>query len=401
MKDQLAGAYVHRTIEVEIAITLYRTLLGREPENVEVLEKLVDAGGIENMVAAVAGSEEHARRIIFDQHGYKYAKKASFVSNSIDEQLNFWKHRDFDRAAARRAINDLDTSNDKLVIEIDGSHVKLDDEGLSDGARARAHGMTKIIQDSLLSGNSSIRTKLVIFIEDEAEEILDFPAFSFQKVAGTANILLPDFEFAATDYMSNAYRDTKIYDQKRTHAVFAGATTGGGVNLSLESVICAENFPRLRAARFFKNSEDVTFLLPSIVQCLPDAEAYLRREGFGTGHMSWKELFDSKFVISMDGNGATCSRQAIALSGNSVFLKYASKYVLFWSNRLRPWVDFIPISTDKSIVEVVERERNNLGIFEHISNSGRQFANDYLDKQTISRYTYDLLKSYGEIIAFD
>ena len=79
--------------------------------------------------------------------------------------------------------------------------------------------------------------------------------------------------------------------------------------------------PRMRAVKYFRGRSDVDFRLPAIVQCTPEAEQALIQDGFGHGVMGWDEAYTSKFIISMDGNGATCSRPAIIMRSRSVIFK--------------------------------------------------------------------------------
>jgi hypothetical protein len=57
------------------------------------------------------------------------------------------------------------------------------------------------------------------------------------------------------------------------------------------------------------------------------------------------------------------------LKSNSVILKYDSPHDLYYSPILRQWVHYIPIENDKDILNIIELEKDNPGVFEYISDN--------------------------------
>ena len=115
----------------------------------------------------------------------------------------------------------------------------------------------------------------------------------------------------------------------------------------------------------FKDSDLVEFRLPRLVHCADAAAAALMVEmGLGTGEQPWRYQFRRKFIISMDGNGATCSRVAIALRSRSVLVKYGSPYELYYSGGLAPWLHYIPVERDAEVADLVRMERESPGRFQ-------------------------------------
>jgi tetratricopeptide (TPR) repeat protein len=240
-----------------------------------------------------------------------------------------------------------------------------------------------------------LTTQLVIDTTDARRRNDDVPVFVFQKPFGCTEIVLPDVDFFHHDFYdgNQIYEDTMPYGEKDCRAIFVGSTTGGIISIEAAKSL---SYPRLRSAVHFRNDPDVTFLLPNIVQCdSVEASRILREYGIGAGErISWNQQFRYKFIISMDGNGATCSRVVVALKSNSVLLKYDSPHSLYYFPGLCPWVHYIPISDDEDVRRIIEAERRRPGLFAHIAAAGKAFADAYVARQSTMQYTAWLLQLY-------
>lgn len=227
----------------------------------------------------------------------------------------------------------------------------------------------------------------------------EFPVFCFQKDPQEHGILIPDIDFLLPHYRfytTQEVNDSIPYNEKLNKAVFVGSTTG--CTHKRESVKTLNN-PRLNAGVYFRDNPEVDFYLPNIVQCdTPETEAAIRALGLGNGKfMDWHEQFKYRFLISMDGNGATCSRVAIALKSNSVLLKYHSPKQLFYFSSLIPWLHYIPIKNHSEVAQVIAMERAVPGYFRYIANAGAGFSSNFLCIDSIFTYTANLLKSYFDL----
>jgi hypothetical protein len=230
---------------------------------------------------------------------------------------------------------------------------------------------------------------------DKVTERVDVPVFAFQKRRGEASILLPDIDFLNHGfYAAPRYQDTRDYRSKRQSAIFVGSTSGGRVTPD-----AARNctLPRLRAAHFFEANPRVEFLLPQIVQTTAEeaAEILRQRTFCQAGYMPFPEQLRHRFVISMDGNGATCSRVAITLKSNSVLLKYDSDDLLYYFRHMQPWLHFVPVHKDADIDAILDMEREQPAQFEDIAAAGRQFAETYLSRPAVHAYTAALFEIYA------
>ena len=238
-------------------------------------------------------------------------------------------------------------------------------------------------------------TMLAIGVADKVGFIPDVPVFCFQKSNEENTILLPDIEFLLTSfYEKPAFEDTIAYADKVHGAVFVGGTSGGMITPEI-----ARNFglPRLRAAQFFQDHPKIEFILPRIVQCVSDeAREILEKMPFCQHDTKrWKDQLTRRFIISMDGNGAACSRVAVALKSNSVLLKYSSSDILYYFHGLSPWLHYIPIEKDEDVDSVINEDFWPPNALEKVAEASQKFAEMYLTKKAIFAYTAELLILYN------
>ncbi len=238
------------------------------------------------------------------------------------------------------------------------------------------------------------RFTLGMTMEDYLHRRFDVPVFGFQKRAGSNQILVPDIDAVRSGFYADVPDDPVAYADKRIMAVFVGSTTGE--YHSVESV-AARTCQRLRAGLFFRDVDEVEFRLPQIAQCLSaEAEQAIRALGFGEGRMEWREHLDYRFLLSMDGNGATCSRVAMALKSNSVLVKYESPFSLYYFPGLIAGRHFLSVGADQEVVDLVRREQDSPGLFHPVAREGRAFFDAFLTLQPSIAYTAQILSGYSD-----
>ena len=243
---------------------------------------------------------------------------------------------------------------------------------------------------------ASFEATVCVCVADFPLRVAEAPIFAFQKTIGMETILIPDIDFLINNFfISPDFRDDRSYFEKKTRAVFAGSTTGGDITIDVAK---HAGIPRLRSAEYFTRSSLVDFMLPSVVQYTSfEAEEVLRAKSFCRRHrLTWQEQCEYRFQISMDGNGAACSRMALCLSSNSVLLKYKSFESLFYFYGLTPWVQYIPIADDRGVEKVVEEELAAPGRFKQVAAEGKSFATRFLSKSAIETYMATILVFYAD-----
>jgi hypothetical protein len=240
---------------------------------------------------------------------------------------------------------------------------------------------------------------LLINVNDGNINREPIPIFSFQKPAGSNSILLPDVDFIEHGfyYPNPGFADPNRYDEKTCSAVFVGSTTGGIVT---NEAMVNRTHPRIRSAIFFKDNPTVDFRLPVLTPMAEDVKRKLLEAGFGKGDkLSFQQQFKHKFVISMDGWGATCSRLPVTLRSNSVLLKYTSPHQLYYFSGMIPWFHFIPIAADEEVNDVIRIEQQEPGSFAMIAQNGKDFADNYLTRMQCMKYTAWLIRAYADSFA--
>lgn len=317
-----------------------------------------------------------------------------------------WRARRPDLAASLEQFREWNgKSASRFLFEIADRKVSLvpktvapADARLAHDLRSRAERYRQFLAAVLDAHALPVSATLVVDVGDAVRPSGTAPIFTFQKVAGDRTILLPDIDSLAYDFYGAAdLSDPIAYGDKSTSAVFTGSTTGARITME---TVRSLSLPRLRAARHFSGSPDVAFDLPNVVQCdSPETAAALKALGLPSRRRSWAEQFRHKFLISMDGNGATCSRVAIALKSNGVLLKYDSPHVLHYFSELIPWRHYIPIAGDAEVEEIVAAERRSPGLFRAVAEEGRAFYERHMRRESAFAYTAALLSVYADMFA--
>lgn len=236
--------------------------------------------------------------------------------------------------------------------------------------------------------------RFCIEFEDMASDTIDAPVLCYHKKQGQNIILIPDFEiYEHNYYCREIYSDNLCFEGKHDKAVFIGSTTGTNQQEDRGCCNTVENIDhdpcvRVGAAKYFDGDESVIFKLPSIVQCdSVETEGYLKSFAFTQcSRMDWNEQFKYKFIISVDGNGPTCTRVAVALLSNSVLLKYDSRWITYYHRALRPYYNYVPIAWHDDIHDVLKQINNNYAYYAAISRRASEDFSLILKKSNVDRY---------------
>lgn len=287
-----------------------------------------------------------------------------------------------------------------FIFDIKGGEVFVSSDlnGRATGAdpAARPVNYQQFLQAVVKNYCPDLETRIAIFLADRGVPDADVPIFSFQKPYDSRAVLMPDIDLLVGGFDTIAgFRDPFTYMDKSCTATFAGSTTGAMIN---EQTAHEMSLPRLRSAMFFRDHPAVDFRLPAIVQANAAATAILRGKGIGDGvTVPWKEQCRHRFLISMDGNGAACSRVLLCLLSNSVLLKYHSPHELHYFDGMRPWRHYLPVQRDEDVLSFIEMERRQPGMFAEIARAGHNFALTFLARDPAMRYTAELLQQYARI----
>jgi hypothetical protein len=265
-------------------------------------------------------------------------------------------------------------------------------------AAARAVIYRRFFEDVTRLLPADFSASVIVCLADRLETDFGVPVFAFQRHVTQRAPLLPDIDLLNDNFLADgAFDDPYGFLEKENRAVFAGATTGGRIS---EEVARSCGLPRLRAARFFLGSAKVDFRLPRVVQTdsgaaydLVAAQPFCRQSP-----LTWEEQFRFRFLISMDGNGATCQRVAVALRSNSVLLKYRSEQILYYFPALAAGRHFIDISRDEDVAPVIDAAAADPVPFAAVAAAGREFSETFLTRAGALAYTARLLLGYRDLL---
>jgi hypothetical protein len=324
-----------------------------------------------------------------------------------ERELAHWRAHPPERPQLERTLRDLSNQRHTLyMFQFNDGDVRLVAKDPSrpetDAEHDRALHYLRFFRRVLPSLPAEYSATICACMADWAHwpiHLHQHPIFCFQRTTEQHYPMLPDIDLLCTDFISDpSYRDTVEYRDKINRAVFAGSTTGGKIT---EEVARALSLPRLRAAAFFQGNPKVDFRLPGIVQTAStEAADILAQQPFCQApRLDWREQFWSKFLLSMDGNGATCSRVAVALRSNSVLMKYASDHLLYYFPALQPWKHYLPIEQDADVERLIDAEAADPGHFEPVTQAARAFAASYINAGSAIEYTASLLRGYAKILA--
>jgi hypothetical protein len=293
-----------------------------------------------------------------------------------------------------------------LLYRIDGGSVDFA-EGIRDTHphcldRTNAMGIRAIAYRNLLQAAvdyfslRDISILVGVHVNDLYIAGCDAPIFFFQKPRGTRGILVPDIDVILFNYfldVNGEFADDTPFIDKIPKAIFAGSTTGDLV-LTADHVVHNRN-ARIRAARFYLAQDDIIFELPNIVQCdTPETVDLIRSYGIEGRSRSWLEQLGYRYLISLDGNGATCSRVALALLSRSVLLKFNSDNLLYYFHGMQPWQHYIPVGQEQDIVQLLAERNDFMGSHARIAEQSRAFAEQFLSRASVLRYVASLLVKY-------
>jgi hypothetical protein len=319
---------------------------------------------------------------------------SSWLGRSLNRQKTRTELYQFNRDSTVGYVFDISEGQVRLLAKPDElDHIERNASG---GLRSEFY--RKFLQDVVDAWLPQLNTTLCISMCDGGAFHPHLPTFCFQKLAGHSQILLPDFDFLWKDfYEGQEFEDSSRFEDKRDSAVFVGATTGVTIT---QEVARALSSPRLDAARFFHLDPDVHFKLPVVVQCESDAvHEMISNHPFCVGDpVPWQDQLQYKYLISMDGNGATCSRVALSLKSNSALLKYQSPWHLYYFDFMTKNVHYIDIKQHQDVQDVISTARRWPGIFAPAARAGREFAERFLDRISVQFYMAALLALYDNSI---
>lgn len=329
------------------------------------------------------------------------------ISGLVEKQIAHWFETGLDQTAMLKRCHELNnTSISVFVFEIAAGEITVWNKpeiafipGLERVQwaqawlfRGRSYLYRVFLEAAMAHLEINGKFTFALDVNDIGIEGENFPLFTFQKHFASRNVLLPDVDFFNWNWYVNS-KDHRRYEDKKIAACFAGSSSGGWIS---EQTILDLALPRLRTAAYFVGSPDVTFRIASAVQCQTrHAKALLRRQPYFGSRISWPEQLTYRFLLSMDGNGAACSRLAIALKSNSAAVKFDSPFVLYYFSAMVAGRDYIAVSAEREVEELLDLEKRAPGRFKPVASAGTNFFRRFLNMDSVLDYAGALMARYA------
>ena len=324
--------------------------------------------------------------------------RASVLETWANAQVGPWRDRDI----GRERLGDLENAHGGLYrLSFSGEGVSYREKpgatALQKEFASRARQYADMLGEVYAIHGRGLRYDLMLGVADMPAGELGVPVFAFQKPDGSDAILLPDINFLGSRYyQAPKWKDDIPFFDKTDTAVFVGSTTGGGQ--ITEAKLRANQVPRINAAIYFRNNPRVTFKLPNLCQYADEAtRKRLVALDLGSKRISWKEQFKSKLLLSMDGNGATCSRVAVALGSNGVLVKYDSPHRLYYFDGLERGVHYVGVADNVEVEAVLDDLVVHPERYAEIARRSKDFHDTYLTKTAVLEYTGLVTRAYAEL----
>jgi hypothetical protein len=176
------------------------------------------------------------------------------------------------------------------------------------------------------------------------------------------------------------------WEQRSSTAFWRGATTG----VPLDPNLGWRSLPRVRLCEIGAGHPDLIDAgITKVAQIRdPDAERWIQAAGLMRPHVPAESFQQYKYQIDIDGNTTSWPGLFIKLLTGSVVLKVPPRLGLeqWYYDRLKPWVNFIPLAPDMSdLVEKVRWLRDNDCAARAIGEAGYRLAEDLTYDREIER----------------
>lgn len=326
----------------------------------------------------------------------------------IDAQIEPWRQRPPLRG--ERAVELLQDLNRRFaslhVFEVDARHVDVwkkpvplkrqeSEPGEARMYAKRANHYRTLMTEVAKLSRSDDRFLLAMDLADIPMQHDAWPVFGFQKRATSTNLLLPDVDFFHHAWYQDD-SDPLQYEEKSNTACFVGSSTGASLDAN---AVEHDTSPRLHLASRFVNDERVVFKIAHAAHC--DTEAtrrLLMAKPYYADPMRWDEQLKHRFLLSIDGNGATCSRMVKSLRSHGVLVKFQSEYGLYYFPLLRPGQHLLEVASPEQVWRILDLESQQPGHHRAVAAAGQDFAARYLSAPAVVQYTRLMLQQYSAML---
>lgn len=181
------------------------------------------------------------------------------------------------------------------------------------------------------------------------------------------------------------------WNEKKSIAVFRGSTTGDGttVDTNLRLKLCSMSNDVLDAGIAEWDCRPRKVRGTDYVSIIDTRDVPFTLKEYLTP----TEQAKYKYIVNVDGN-VSAFRLSLELGMGSVILLVDSPHELWYHNKLKEYVHYVPVKRDLSdLYEQIEWCKNHDTECEQIAKNALAFYNEYLSKESILTYMKEVLES--------
>jgi hypothetical protein len=236
------------------------------------------------------------------------------------------------------------------------------------------------------------------------------PIGSMSKKDGFADLLIPtwydwgdvrsreNISFPTLPLFEPYSSFSTLWEDRFPIAVFRGSSTGNGVdensNVRLKMARMGEEF-------VFDDDDDLPLMDIGVTKVnhrprvCPKTQQLrtVERDFKCVPFLSKKKQSEFKYIINVDGY-VSSFRLFTELGMGSCILKTESEYSVWYSDKLIPYVHYVPILDDLSnLADTVKWCKRHDEECKQIATQAKEFWTEYCNKNTILKYLYDLVET--------
>ena len=225
------------------------------------------------------------------------------------------------------------------------------------------------------------------------------PSWVFNRKLGSSDrsVIVPDPHFVGTRGYARVRQSLDRahipWHERQPRAMFRGSSTGGSLRAGQRS---SDN-PRVRLClRSLEIPTELDARITRVVNADPERAAELAALGV-TGEYMWPSAQAAfKYVVSIDGWAGEWDGLYWKLSSGSAVLLVESAWAQWYTDRLEPFVHYVPVSADLSnLAEQIGWCREHDAECQAIAQRARMFLDQHVTFARAVRYTAEQLKTLG------
>ena len=336
------------------------------------------------------------------------AEREVALQTLVAAQLGHWRQQPpVQGSQALDQLQRLNASEPSIVVfELQGGqvdvwrkssfrHLPESETGERRMFRKRLNHYRTLLSEVLRLWPSTRPSRLVMDLRDIPMCCDEWPIFGFQRHVRANNLLLPDVDFFHHGWYLND-SDPVPYDVKSNSACFVGASTGAPLSAD---AVRRHASPRLRLAHAFAGDEQVVFKIAHAAHCdTEETRQLLISQPYFSTPVAWTEQLKHRFLLSVDGNGATCSRVVKSLRSQGVLVKFRSEQELYYFPLMQAGRHFLDVGEASQVRQILRTEAQEPGHHLAVATAGQAFAARYLSAAGVLDYTRLMLEQYAALL---